>query len=166
MRRAIFAIALLGLAAPLAAQAPAPAPRGPAPRLDAAIALAQAAISACRAKGDHVAALVVDSDNTPVVLLADDGSVTLAQVLAPRKTALALRYKATSGEIAARARTDAALAAEIKADPKTGFALAGAIPLMSGGQPIGAIAVSGGSSPESDEGCAKAAVDKAGAKLR
>jgi uncharacterized protein GlcG (DUF336 family) len=166
MRPIIFTAISLGVAAPLAAQAPAPTQRAPAPKLDAAVALAQAAVAACRAKGDHVAALVVGSDNAPVVLLADDGSVTLAQVLAPRKTALVIRYKASSGSIADRAKTDAALAAEIKADPKTGFALAGALPLVVGGQLVGALAVSGGSSPESDEGCAKAALAKGGVKLK
>ncbi len=168
MRAAIFAImmGLSALAAPLAAQGSAPPPRGPGQKLDAAVALAQAAIATCRATGDHVAVLVVDSGNVAVALLADDGSVTLAQTLAPRKTALVLRYKAPSAVTAERAKTDAALAAEIKADPKTGFALPGALPLMLGDQLIGAIAVSGGSSPESDEGCAKAAVAKAGDKLR
>lgn len=149
----------------LAAAQPAPPPRGPGPRLDIAIELAQAAIAACRAKGDHVAALVVDADNVPVVLLADDGSITLAQVLAPRKTALVIRYKVASGAIAERAKSDEALAAEIKADPKTGFALAGALPLLAGGKQIGALAVSGGSSPQSDESCAKAALAKVGGKL-
>ncbi len=167
--RLLSAIALLGLAAPLGAQGNAPAPpppRGPGPALDVAVVLAQAAIAACRAKGDHVAVLVVDSGNVPVVLLADEGSVTLAQTLAPRKTALALRYKAASGAIAEKAKTDAALAAEIKADPKIGFALPGALPLAAGGAQIGALAVSGGSSPASDEACAQAALAKVGGKLR
>ena len=159
---------LLALAAPLAAQdrTVGTPPRMPGPSLDTATMLAQAAIKACRAKGDHVAALVVDADNVPVVLLADDGAVALAQQLAPRKTALAIHYKAASGEIAARAKDDAALAAEIKADPRMGFALPGALPLTSGGTQIGAVAVSGGSSPESDEACAKAAVAKVHIKPR
>lgn len=168
MHRAVI-VGALGVALVLpgfvAAQPAPPPPRGPGPKLDVAIELAQAAIAACRAKGDHVAVLVVDADNVPVVLLADEGSVTLAQVLAPRKTALVIRYKAASGVIAERAKTDTALAAEIKADPKTGFALAGALPLLSGGKQVGALAVSGGSSPESDESCAKAALAKVGGKL-
>jgi uncharacterized protein GlcG (DUF336 family) len=168
MRAAIAALSLLGLSAPLCAQdnAPGPAPRAPGPKLDAAIALVQAAIATCRATGDHVAALVVDSGNVPVALLADDGSVVLAQTLAPRKTALVLKYKAGSAVIAERARADAALAAEIKADPKIGFVFPGAYPLLDGDMLLGAIAVSGGSSPEKDDSCAKAAVGKAGARLR
>jgi uncharacterized protein GlcG (DUF336 family) len=168
MHRAVIAGALgvaLALPALVAAQPAPPPPRGPGPKLDVAIELAQAAIAACRAKGDHVAALVVDADNVPVVLLADEGSVTLAQMFAPRKTAIVIRYKAASSAIAERAKTDAALAAEIKADPKTGFALPGALPLLAGGSQIGALAVSGGSSPEGDESCAKAALAKVGGKL-
>ena len=56
--------------------------------------------------------------------------------------------------------------AEIKADPKIGFALPGAYPLMQGDMLLGAIAVSGGSSPEKDDSCARAALAKASAKLR
>lgn len=170
MRVTIAALSLLGLAAPLSAQGNGPAsglgPRAPGPKLDAASALAQAAVAACRATGDHVTALVVDSDNVPVALLADDGSVVLAQTMAPRKTALVLKYKAGSAAIAARAKADAALAAEIKADPKIGFALPGAYPLMQGDMLLGAIAVSGGSSPEKDDSCARAALAKASANLR
>jgi uncharacterized protein GlcG (DUF336 family) len=168
MHRAVIAGALsVALALPglVAAQPAPPPPRAPGPKLDVAIKLAQAAIAACRAKGDHVAALIVDADNVPVVLLADEGSVTMAQAFAPRKTAIVIRYKAASGVIAERAKTDTALAAEIKADPKTGFALAGALPLMAGGNQIGALAVSGGSSPAGDESCAKAALAKVGGKL-
>jgi uncharacterized protein GlcG (DUF336 family) len=167
MRPAIIAsaAALLGLAMPLQAQPAAP-PRGPGPKFDDAVALAQAAIAACRAKGDHVAAIVVDADNAPVVLFADDASVVLAQQLAPRKTALALKYKAPSAQTAERARTDAALAAEIKADPKIGFALPGAYPLMAGGELVGALAVSGGSSPAADDACAQAAAAKATIRKR
>lgn len=164
MRPSMSAIALLGLATPLAAQAP--APRGPGPKLDVAIELAQAAIIACRAKGDHVAALIVDADNTPVVLFADDGSVVLAQQFAPRKTALALKYKAPSAQTAERAKADPALAAEIKADPKIGFALPGAYPLMVGGEVVGALAVSGGSSPAADDACAQAAAGKVTVRKR
>ena len=158
-------MALLGLGAPLLAQTPAP-PRGPGPKFDDAVVLAQSAIAACRAKGDHVVALVVDADNVPVVLFADDGAVVLAQQLAPRKTALVLRYKAPSAATAERAKNDAALAAEIKADPKIGFALPGAYPLMAGGEMVGALAVSGGSSPAADDACAQAATAKARVRKR
>lgn len=160
----LFPALMLCIASPALAQPGAPAVRGPGPALDSAIPLAQAAIAACRAKGSHVAALVVDAENVPVALLADDGSVQLAQQLAPRKTALVLRYKAASAAIAERAKSDAALAAEIKADPRIGFALPGALPLMAGQTLIGALAVSGGSSPDADDACARAAVS--GAKLR
>ncbi len=55
-----FAGALILPALVHAQPAPQP-PRGPGPKLDVALELAQAAIAACRAKGDHVAALVVDA---------------------------------------------------------------------------------------------------------
>jgi uncharacterized protein GlcG (DUF336 family) len=161
-------LALLSLmaAAPLLAQPASAPPRAKGPALDVAVALAQEAVRACRAKGSHVAALVVDAANVPVALLADDGSVTLAQQFAPRKTALALRYRAPSNATAERAKTDAALAAEIKADPAIGFALPGGLPLMAGETLIGALAVSGGANAAQDHDCAAQALAKLARKLR
>jgi uncharacterized protein GlcG (DUF336 family) len=167
----IHALCLAALVMPLAAQAqqpastPAPTPaRGP--RLDDALRMAQAALAACKAQGSHVVAVVVDAGNLPVALLADDGSVPLAQQLIPRKTALAIKYKAPSADTAERAKTDTALAAEIRADPKIGFALPGALPLVAGGELIGALAVSGGASPQQDSTCAAAGLAKATVRPR
>ena len=63
-------------------------------------------------------------------------------------------------------RADVNLAAEIKADPKIGTARRGALPLMVGGDFIGAFAVSGAPGGDKDEACVKAALDKIGGRLK
>ena len=71
-----------------------------------------------------------------------------------------MKYKMSSGEVAAKAKTDPALDAEIKADPAIGTARQGAVPLMSGPDMIGAFAVSGAPGGDKDEACVKAALAK------
>jgi uncharacterized protein GlcG (DUF336 family) len=161
MRRAAFAIALI--VTPACAQQASPARR---PAFDLALEAAQAANAACTAQGVHTVALVVDAANNPVVLLSADGAVAIAGDFALRKTAAVIQYRQSSGEVAARAAKDPALAAEVKANPKIGFALAGALPMLAGNDQIGAIAVSGGSGPAGDEACARAGLDKVKARLR
>ncbi len=77
-----------------------------------------------------------------------------------------IQYKVASGVLAERAKADPALAAEVKANPKIGFALAGALPLIAGDAQIGAIAVSGGAGPAGDEACAKAGLEKVKTRLK
>ena len=69
---------------------------------------------------------------------------------------------------AARSRigTDAALDAEIKADPKIGTARRGALPIKVGSEIIGAISVSGAPGGDKDEVCAQAALDKVKSQLK
>ena len=136
------------------------APLPKAPRFDDALVAARAALAACRAQGSHVTVLVVGANNMPIVLFADDKSDGIAQQLAPRKTALAIKYKAPSADTAEKTKTDAALLTEIRADPRIGFALPGGLPIMAGGELIGAIAVSGGASPQQDAACAAAGLAK------
>lgn len=167
MRRAALAFALIAMPASAQQTArpsfPAPARR---PAFDIALEAAQAANAACAAKGTHTVALVVDAANAPVVLLSADGAIAIAGDFALRKTAAVIQYKQSSGAVAARAAKDQGFAAEVKANPKIGFALAGALPMMAGSEQIGAIAVSGGSGPEGDEACAQAGLDKVKARLR
>ena len=163
MKLPIILAAAMALALPaLAQQAPPrpapPPPRAKGPSLAPAVQAAQAAVAACADKGYHVTALVVDSAGDPVVLLSGDGASLLSQKFARVKTATVIKYRASSGEVAARAKTDARLDAEIKADPNIGMAFAGAVLLMRGGEFIGAFAVSGAGGPQMDEACVQEAL--------
>ncbi len=141
-----------------AAPPPAPPPRAKAPALGPAIVAAQDAIAICKANGFKVTALIVDAANDPVVLLSGDGVATVTQVYAKKKTAAVIKYKMSSAAVVEKTKTDPAFAAEIKADPNIGIALAGAQPIMSGGELIGAFAISGAHTGDKDDACTIAAL--------
>ena len=167
-------IGLAGLFAATAVQAQTPAPGAPppppprarGPALSIAVEGAQAAIAACLANGYKTTALVTTSVGIPVALLSTDGAAERTQGVAASKIGAVIRYKVPSGDVADRAAKDAALAAEIKADPKIGTARRGALPLVVGGDFIGAFAVSGAPGGDKDEVCVKAALDKIGGRLK
>jgi len=167
---AVVALAVPALAHMALAQqaaSPSPPPRAPAPALAPSVQAAQAAVAACAAKGFHVTTLITDSAGDPVVLLSGDGASLLGQKFARAKAAIVIRYKVSSGEVAAKAKTDAGLSAEIKADPNIGgVAFAGAVPLKKDGALIGAFAVSGAGGPDMDESCVLEALAKVPALSR
>jgi uncharacterized protein GlcG (DUF336 family) len=165
----IFSLIALMAAAPLAAQtAPPPGmgPRARGPSTVLSLEAAEGALRACAAKGYHVTAAVVDSAGVQIVSLSDDGAVELSIAFALRKAAAVIQYRMSSGELAEKAKADPALAAEVKANPKIGFAMAGALPVMAGGEQIGAIAVSGAAGPAVDEECARAGLAEVAGRLR
>ena len=147
--------------APPAGGPPAPPPpRAKGPALTPAVQAAQAAVAACLANGYKVTALITDSGGDPVVLLSGDGAAVRTQAIAKTKVAVALKYKMSSGEVVAKAKTDPKLDAEIKADPAIGTARQGAVLIMGGADILGAFAVSGAPGGDKDEACVKAAMDK------
>ena len=146
--------------APVAAPAP-PPPRAKGPALAPAVQAAQAAVAACAANGYKVTALITDSAGDPVVLLSGDGAALRTQAIARSKIAAVMKYKMSSGEVAAKAKADPKFADEIKADPAIGTARQGGVPLLSGGELLGAFAVSGAPGGDKDEACVKAALAKA-----
>lgn len=166
----ILSAALAALATAASAQPPAPPtagappapppPRAKGPALAASVQAAQAAVAACAANGYKVTALIVDSAGDPVVLLSGDGAAVRTQTIAKSKIAAVLKYKMSSGDVAAKAKTDPKLDAEIKADPNIGTARQGAVLIMSGSDILGAFAVSGAPGGDKDEACVKAAMDK------
>lgn len=155
---------------PAQGAAPAPLPpappraRGPATAL--AVEAAQTAIATCLGNGYKTTALVVDSAGVPVVMLSGDGAGERTQSFAASKNYLALRYKSSSGEVVNRAKTDAALAAELQADPKVGTPRQGALLLKVGSEIVGAIAVSGAPGGDKDEVCTQAGIDKIKDRLK
>lgn len=161
----IIALAAAAVTGSAAAQAPAappapPPPRAKGPPLSFAVPAAQAAVAACLANTYKVTALITDSAGDPVVLLSGDGAAVRTQTIAKTKVAAVMKYKKSSGEVVAMAKADPKIDAEIKADPTIGTARQGAVPLLSGGEIIGAFAVSGAPGGDKDEACVKAALDK------
>lgn len=148
------------LAATIAAM-PRGLPRAEAPALDRSIDAARAAVSACTAKQAKVSVLIADSTGEPVVLLSGDGAGVRSQLIARSKVATVVRFRMPSSEVANRAKTNPALAAEAAADPNIGELRGGGLPILRDGRIIGALAVSGASltGPTSlDEECALAAM--------
>jgi uncharacterized protein GlcG (DUF336 family) len=167
----ILAFAATALTGAAYAQPPAggpppapPAPRAKGPSLATAVPAAQAAVAACLANTYKVTALIVDSAGDPVVLLSGDGAAVRTQNIAKTKIAAVMKYRKSSGEVVAMAKADPKIDAEIKADPNIGTARQGAVPIMSGGEMIGAFAVSGAPGGDKDEACVKAAMDKVALK--
>lgn len=168
LRRSIMigiAMGMLGNAA-LAQTPPAPsappaaqAVKGPSAAL--ALEAIQAAIAACKANGyNEVAASVVDSSGELKVMMAADGTPPGHAV--PRsalKAVTALTYKTSSAAVQARTQADKAFAAEVDGNPKL-LARAGGELLLSKGDVIGAIGVSGAPGGDKDDVCALAGVAK------
>jgi uncharacterized protein GlcG (DUF336 family) len=162
---ALAAFAVVGAAGaqtppPAAGPAP-PAPRAKGPALAPSIGAAQAAVEACKANGYKVTALIVDSAGDLVVLLSGDGAGLRTQEIGRTKTSAVIKYKMSSGDLLAKSKADPALDAELKADPKIGTIRQGALPIMSGGEMVGAFAVSGAPGGDKDEVCVRAGLAKA-----
>ncbi len=177
MKKLLLASAVLLLAAPaitpvLAQTAPtiAPAPtaaelsnRPPrAPGISTALAI-EGAVEAnrtCLGNTYKTTAMITDSAGVPIVVISNDGAAAVTQRIAMTKVQAAMKYHMTSGEVADKAKTDAALAAEIKANPLIETARQGAVPIMAGGQTIGFFAVSGAPGGDKDEVCVRAGLAK------
>jgi len=123
-------------------------------------------VATCTTNGYKTTATVVDSAGVPIVILSGDGAPERTQAVGLSKTATTLKYKVPSGEIADKVKTDAALDAEVKADPKIGTARRGALPIKVGSEIIGALSVSGAPGGDKDEACAKAGIDKVAGDLK
>jgi uncharacterized protein GlcG (DUF336 family) len=125
-----------------------------------AIEGAQTAIATCLGNTYKVTALIVDSGGVPIEMISGDGAAAITQRIAMGKAQSVLKYKMSSGEVAAKAGTDAAFMAQVVADPLIGTPRQGSIPIMVGGELVGAFAVSGAPGGDKDEVCAKAGLAK------
>jgi molybdate transport system substrate-binding protein len=119
-----------------------------------AIEGAQVAIATCLITNYKVTALVVDAAGVPIAMVSGDGAAAVTQRIAMGKAQTVIKYKMTSGAAAARASSDAAFMQQLAADPQAGPPRQGAVPIMVGGQMIGAFAVSGAPGGDRDEPCA------------
>ena len=99
------------------------------------------------------------------MLVAADGATKGAVESSTKKAVTANAMKAATSEIQEKMKTDQALAAKITADTNL-FARAGGLPLMVGGDVIGAVGVGGAPGGEKDEACTAAGIDKIKARLK
>ena len=130
-----------------------------------ALEAAQAAVASCTASGYKVSAVVVDSSGSPRVVLVADGAPGMTAQFATRKAYTANLFKATSGSVGEKAKTDKALADRIAADPKM-ITWAGGQPLTAGGEVIGALGVGGAPGGDKDDACVDAAIAKVKDRLQ
>lgn len=135
-------------------QAPTPAsPPARGPTLAQALKAAQVAVEACQKIDQRIAVSVVDSAGVLKVVLAADGASARGVLSSGAKATTSLAFGAPSGEIGEKAKSDAALAARLEANPAYN-ARAGGILLRVGNEVIGAIGVGGARGSEKDEACA------------
>ncbi len=156
-------IALLTLLALPALSAPvsqaADLPKAAYLPLDLAERLARAAIDQCRKDGWQVGVVVVDAAGVPRTLLRDDkaGPHTVETAAGKAYTAASLGFP--SGHMAQVSVNDPAMAAIRHMHPKM-VILGGGLPLIVGGERVGAIGISGAPGSKLDEACAQAAIEK------
>jgi uncharacterized protein GlcG (DUF336 family) len=161
----LAALALMAASGAALAQAPPPAtpplppPPARAPAMAVAVDLAQTAIATCAANGYKVTAVVLDAAGAERVLIVADGAASITPAIGTRKAITSLPFKAPSGDVGARVKTDPALAAQFKADTRL-IPWAGGEPLLAKGELIGALGVSGAPGGDKDDACANAAIAK------
>jgi uncharacterized protein GlcG (DUF336 family) len=178
MKKLLLASAVLLLAVPVVQAQPAnPAPTiAPPPNADemklprparargipTALAI-EAAVEAnrvCLGNTYKTTAMIADSAGVPIVVISNDGAAAVTQRIAMSKIQAVLKYKMTSGEVAAKAAADPAFKAEIAANPLIDTARQGAVPIMAGSEVVGVFAVSGAPGGDKDEVCTRAGIAK------
>jgi uncharacterized protein GlcG (DUF336 family) len=121
---------------------------------------AMAANAQCLANTYKTTAMITDAAGVPIVMISNDGAAAITQRIAMSKVQAVLKYKMTSGEVAAKAAADPAFAAEIKANPLIDTARQGAVPLIAGSELVGVFAASGAPGGDKDEVCVRAGLAK------
>ena len=131
--------------------------------LTTALTIATAASESCKALGYKVSVTVVGREAQTLVYLRGDGSPPHSAENSYRRAYTALTYRESSNSVEQRVRKgpgdqlvhlDHVIAAQ------------GALPIMVGGDVLGAVAVSGSPGGEKDEACAKVGIDKAADLLK
>ncbi len=131
--------------------------------LDMAKAAAEAALSACRSKGFHTAAVVVDRAGQVIVILRDELATSQMTEMSRRKAYTARMFRRSTLEWAKRTQEDPSIAPQ--RDLPDVLALAGGIPIKMGEETIGAVG-SAGSTLEQDDSCARIGAAKAEAMMK
>jgi len=129
-----------------------------------AIIMAETAIDTCTKNGYRVSVTVVDRQGETLLQVRGDNANPHTVENSRRKAYTARTFAIPSSEFQER----------VKADPGRWpqttlpgiIALAGALPIKTGSEVIGAIGVSGSPGGDKDEACAKAAMDKVADQLK
>jgi uncharacterized protein GlcG (DUF336 family) len=121
---------------------------------DVAVQIAQAAVTACRAKGIQIAATVVDRDGTVQAVMRDTIASPLTLDVSRQKAYTAANFNADLGTPAMAERANG----PIGRAPNITMS-AGGLPIQIGGALLGAVGVSGAPSGVTDAECAQAGID-------
>lgn len=121
---------------------------------DAALELAKAALSTCRAHGYQVAVVVLDRFGQQLVLLRDQYAGLPAPRIANDKAYTPLSFRANSGDFAKQVQAGQ-LSSGLTKLPHV-VTLPGGLVIEAGGTLLGAVGVAGASGDDKDEECAKA----------
>ena len=124
--------------------------------------IAEAALSACKAKGFNTAVAVVDRAGQVMVILRDEQATAQQVEMARRKAYTARVFRTTTLEFQKRT-SDPAYAAQ--RDLPDILALGGGAPILVGDDVIGGVG-SSGANQENDDACAKAGVAKVASLLK
>ena len=142
------------------------------PRLSAALAneLVGETVAICASRGYKVWAVVVNLDGVRQALLRGDGAPIHSQDNAYYKAYSAAsltlgRNEGSTGEVAARMSKNAPSTVPQTPLPNVTYAVGG-VTIRSGGQPIGAIGVSGAPGGALDEACAREAMAKIESRMK
>lgn len=161
-RRAhLAAFASLALAGPVAAEGALVTYKSVSP--DIAFEIAQAALKRCREDGLQVAVVVMDRFGAPLVLLRDRFAGLPSATTASSKAYTALSFRSTTADFA-KAIADKRLDPGLGRLPNV-VAMAGGLPIESGGGIVGAVGVSGAPGGDKDVACAAAGIDAVREKL-
>ena len=155
------------LAALLGAIAPRPAtPQGLGTQrnlsLPMAKTIAEAALSACKAKGFNTAVAVVDRAGQVMVILRDEQATAQQVEMARRKAYTARMFRTTTLEFQKRT-SDPAYAPQRELPDI--LALGGGAPIQVGDDVIGGVG-SSGANQDGDDACAKAGIAKVAGLLK
>ncbi len=158
-----FSLSLLALAAVMSTaevQGDSVVPAGVLARQDVSLELANrlldGVMSICHAQGRSAVAAVVDRSGNLVALQRDDFVGPHNTLAAQRKAYTALSAKTMTSVLAERARNDPT--SQNLNTLNELLLLGGGVPLIIGGEIIGALGVAGAGGSANDEGCAIAAV--------
>jgi uncharacterized protein GlcG (DUF336 family) len=125
--------------------------------LGLAKAIAEATLAACREKGYHTAAAVVDRAGQVLVILRDEQGTSQLTEMARRKAYTARMFRTTTLEFQKRTADNPQYAGQRNLPDI--LALSGGVPIKVGDETIGAVG-SAGSTLEQDDACAKAGIAK------
>jgi uncharacterized protein GlcG (DUF336 family) len=123
---------------------------------EAAMKAAQAALAKCRAEGFQVTVAVVDRAGVAQALIRDRFASPQSVDMAQRKAQTAANFRMDTAALD-RELQPGRPAVALRGQPNVA-AIAGGVPIESGGSLVGAIGVSGAPGPMNDDLCARAGV--------